>query len=170
MKIVALVIPALFLFSFVYAAGKKVNVYETFVGGVKKAPPLILSVFPYIAAIMMLSTLFEKSGLSAALSEKTAPLFAAAGVPAELMELILVKPLSGSGATAVLSRVLAAHGTDSYIGRCACVIFGGNETIFYVSAVYFSSLKHKKITAAIFICVISYLFSVIFACFLCRIM
>ena len=113
MKIVALVIPALFLFSFVYAAAKKVNVYETFVGGVKKAPPLILSVFPYIAAIMMLSTLFEKSGLSAALSEKTAPLFAAAGVPAELMELILVKPLSGSGATAVLSRVLAAHGTDS---------------------------------------------------------
>lgn len=86
------------------------------------------------------------------------------------MELILVKPLSGSGATAVLSRVLAAHGTDSYIGRCACVIFGGNETIFYVSAVYFSSLKHKKITAAIFICVISYLFSVIFACFLCRIL
>ena len=71
MKIVALVIPALFLFSFVYAAAKKVNVYETFVGGVKKAPPLILSVFPYIAAIMMLSTLFEKSGLSAALSEKS---------------------------------------------------------------------------------------------------
>ena len=54
MKIVALVIPALFLFSFVYAAAKKVNVYETFVGGVKKAPPLILSVFPYISAIMML--------------------------------------------------------------------------------------------------------------------
>lgn len=108
--------------------------------------------------------------MQAAFLEKAAPLFAAAGVPAELSELILVKPLSGSGATAVLSRVLAAHGTDSYIGRCACVIFGGNETIFYVSAVYFSGVKHKKITAAVIICVISYLLSVIFACFLCRIM
>ena len=170
MKIAACLIPALFLLSFVYAAIRKVNVYETFIGGVKKAPSLILSVFPYIAAVMMLSSLFEKSGLQAAFVEKAAPLFAAAGVPAELSELILVKPLSGSGATAVLSRVLAAHGTDSYIGRCACVIFGGNETIFYVSAVYFSGVKHKKITAAVIICVISYLLSVIFACFLCRIM
>lgn len=70
------------------------NVYETFIGGVKKAPSLILSVFPYIAAVMMLSSLFEKSGLQAAFLEKAAPLFAAAGVPAELSELILVKPLS----------------------------------------------------------------------------
>lgn len=170
MKIVALIVPALFLFTFAYAAIKKVNVYETFIGGVKKAPPLILAVFPYIAAVMMLSSLFEKSGLQAVLLQKTAPLFTAAGVPAELSELILVKPLSGSGATAVLSRILAAYGTDSYVGRCACVIFGGNETIFYVSAVYFSGVKHKKITAAVVICVISYLFSVIFACFLCRIM
>ena len=97
MKIAACLIPALFFLTFVYAAIRKVNVYETFIDGVKKAPSLILSVFPYIAAVMMLSSLFEKSGLQAAFLEKAAPLFAAAGVPAELSELILVKPLSGSG-------------------------------------------------------------------------
>ena len=170
MKFLACLIPVLFLATFVFAAAKKVNVYESFLRGVKKAPPLILSVFPYIAAITMISALFEKSGLQAAFLQRAAPVFSAAGVPEELCELILIKPLSGSGATAVLSRILSAHGADSYIGRCACVIYGGNETIFYVSAVYFSGVKHKKIAAATCICLITYVLSVIFSCFLCRVM
>ena len=170
MNVLSCLIPALFLITFVFGAVGSVNVYESFIRGAKKAPPLILSVFPYIAAVTMISSLFEKSGLSDIFLKYAAPVFSAAGVPAELCELILVKPLSGSGSTAVLSRILAAHGTDSYIGRCACVIFGGNETIFYVSAVYFSQIRRKKITAALWICLTSYALSVIFACFLCRVM
>lgn len=170
MKLLSCLIPAIFLLSFIYAATKKVNVYESFLKGMKQAPPLVLSVFPYVAAVSMISALFEISGLSAAFAQKASPFFAAAGVPAELCELILVKPLSGSGSSAILSNLIAAHGADSYIGRCACVIYGGNETIFYVSAVYFAKIKRKKIAAALCICLFSYALSVIFSCFLCRIL
>lgn len=170
MKFLSLLVPSIFLVSFIAAAIKKVNIYESFISGVKKAPPLVLSVFPYIAAVSMLSALFEISGLSAAFLAKASPVFSAVGVPPELCELVLIKPLSGSGSAAVLSKILSTHGVDGYVGRCACVVFGGNETIFYVGAVYFSQIKRKKITAALVVCLISYALSVIFSCFLCRIL
>lgn len=170
MRFLAYLIPVLFLLSFVYAAVKRVNVYDAFLRGVKQSPPLVLSVFPYVAAVSALAALFEKSGLQAIFVQKAAPVCALVGVPSELSELVLIKPLSGSGATAVLSRLLQRYGADSYIGRCACVIYGGNETIFYVGAVYFSGVKHKKITAAVLVCVTGYVLSVIFSCLLCRLM
>lgn len=170
MRYLAYLVPVLFLFSFVYAAVKRVNVYDAFLRGVKQAPPLVLSVFPYVAAVGSLAALFEKSGLQEAFVRKATPFCSLVGVPSELCELVLVKPLSGSGATAILSRLLQSYGADSYIGRCSCVIYGGNETIFYVGAVYFSGVKHKKITAAILVCVTGYVLSVIFSCLLCRLL
>ena len=63
MKYFALVIPVLFVAVFIFALVKKVKLYDSFTAGVKEALPLAFSVFPYIAAVLMLSELFEKSGL-----------------------------------------------------------------------------------------------------------
>ena len=52
---------------------------------------------------------------------------------------MLVRPVSGSGALAVASDLMAAHGPDSYIGRVAAVMLGSTETTFYTIAVYFGS-------------------------------
>ena len=64
MKYFALIVPLLFLLVFGYALIKKVKLYDCFTGGVKEAVPLVISLFPYLAAILMLSELFERSGLS----------------------------------------------------------------------------------------------------------
>lgn len=61
------------------------------------------------------------------------------GIPAETVPLMLVRPVSGSGALAVASDLMAAHGPDSYIGRVAAVMLGSTETTFYTIAVYFGS-------------------------------
>lgn len=166
--IFACLIPVVFISSFLVAVIKKVKVYDSFTKGAKGAIPLILSIFPYIAAVGMLSLLLEVSGAGAALSKWLAPTYSAVGVPQEVAPLILIKPLSGSGSIAVLSEILEKFGADSYVGRCACVIYGSSETVFYIGAVYFAGLKRKTFTAALLISLFSYLISVIFGCFLCN--
>ena len=168
--ILAVLIPFIFLVSFLFAALRKVRVYDSFTEGVKGAVPLILSIFPYVTAVMMLCKLLEVSGLEDRLTAWISPLFSFTGIPEEISSLILMKPLSGSGSIAVLSQILEKCGVDSYAGRCACVAYGTSDTIFYIGAVYFAGMKRKKLTTALVIALVSYLAAVVFACFLCRIM
>lgn len=168
MKYFALIVPLLFLLVFGYALFKKVKLYDCFTGGVKDAVPLVLSLFPYLAAILMLSELFERSGLSLLLTQALSPAFRFLGIPPEISKLVLMKPFSGSGSTALLSEILNTFGADSYIGRCACVSYGSGETVFYISAVYFSGVKKKKLAVPVLIALLSNFAAVVFGCFLCR--
>ena len=165
-----LIVPLIFLGSFLFAIFRKVKVYDSFTQGVKGAIPLILSIFPYIAAVTMLCKLLEVSGLEATLTKWISPLFSFTGIPEEIAPLVLMKPLSGSGSIAVLTQILERYGVDSYAARCACVAYGTSDTVFYIGAVYFAGLKRKKLTAALIISLFSYLAAVIFSCFLCRIL
>lgn len=167
--ILSLTIPLIFLLTFLYAAVKKVKLYDSFTEGVKGAIPLILSVFPYIVSVMMLCKLFEVSGLETRLAAWIAPLFRFTGIPEEISSLVLMKPLSGSGSIAVLTQILERYGVDSYAGKCACVAYGTADTIFYIGAVYFAGLKRKRLTTALVIALLSYVLGVVFSCFLCRI-
>ena len=168
MKYFALIVPLLFLALFLYALVKKVKLYDCFTDGVKEAVPLLLSLFPYLAAMLMLSELFEASGLSAKLTSFLSPAFRFLGIPPEIGKLVLLKPFSGSGSTALLSEIFTAYGADSYIARCACVAYGSSETVFYISAVYFARAKQKKLGKPILIALFSNFCAVIFGCFLCR--
>ncbi|MBP5308476.1 MAG: spore maturation protein [Clostridia bacterium] len=170
MKFSAYAIPVLFLALFVYARFKRVKLYDSFTDGVKGAIPLAFSLFPYLAAIFAMTELFGASGLSALLNKALSPLWKFFGVPESVGPLILIKPFSGSGSLAVLSDVYAEYGPDSYVSRCASVIFGSSETVFYVSAVYFSSCGNKKPTSAVIISLAASFIAAVFACLICRIL
>ena len=170
MNVAALVLPLLFLALFSYALVKKIPLYDSFTRGVKQALPLALSVFPYLCAILMASELFEKSGLSALLAQVLSPALSFVGIPSELSPLVLMKPFSGSGSTALLSEILQTYGADGYVGRCACVCYGSSETVFYISAVYFAGAKKKAPICAVVISLCVNFLSVIFGCFLCRVL
>ena len=165
-RIFASLIPLVFLLSFLYAKKKKVNVYDAFTDGAKGAIPLIVSIFPYVASVMMLSELLSVSGLEEKILAFSAPIFSVFGIPKEICPLLIMKPISGNGSLAILSDILNTYGVDSYISRCACVAYGSSETVFYIGAVYFAGIKRKKINLAIGISLFAYLCSVIFACFL----
>lgn len=167
---VSFVLPVLFIGVLAYALVRRVKLYECFTDGAKEAIPLLLSVFPYLAAVLMLSELFEGSGLSALTTRALAPAFSALGIPPEIAKLVLLKPFSGSGSTALLGEILAAYGADSYIARCACVAYGSSETVFFISAVYFAGVKRKKLLKPIVISLVANFLSVVLGCFLCRIM
>ena len=170
MKYPALILPVLFLAVFVYALVKKVKLYDSFTAGVKEAIPLVVSIFLFLAAILMLSDLFEQSGLSRILTNALAPAFRFLGIPPEIAKLVLMKPFSGSGSTALLSEIMATYGADSYIARCACVAYGSSETVFYISAVYFAGIKYKKLAKPVLIALFVNFITVILGCLFCRFM
>lgn len=164
----AVVIPLLFLAVFLYALFRRVKLYDCFASGVGEAIPLVVRLFPYLAAILILSELFTRSGLSDFLTKLLTPALRALGVPPEVAPLVLMKPFSGSGSTAILSDILSRYGADSYIARCACVCFGSSETVFYISAVYFAGNRKTKLFVPISISLFSNFLATVFGCFLCR--
>lgn len=166
----AAVIPIIFIAVIAVAAVKRVNVYSSFSDGVEGALKFTLSLLPCLAAVFIMCELFEASGLSAMLVKAAAPAFEFMGVPPELTKLILIKPLSGSGSLAYLTKILQEYGADSYIARCACVCYGSSETVFYVSAVYFAGLKTKGLLRPIIICLAASLISTVCACALLKVM
>ena len=166
----ALVIPIIFIAAMAAAAIKKVNVYDCFTQGVENALKFTLSLLPCLAAVFMMCALFEESGLSAALTRALSPAFEFLGIPEGLTKLILIKPLSGSGSLAYLTKILQQYGADSYVARCACVCYGSSETVFHLSAVYFAKVRCKGLLMPIVISLLSSLFSAVLACALCRIM
>ena len=141
--IYALLVPVLFIAVTAFAAFRKVKVYDSFAEGVKGVLPLLKSLFPYLAAILILAELFEASGLSAALGRALAPAFSFLGIPQEVAPLVLVKPFSGSGSVALLSEIFEKYGADSYIARCASVVYASGETVFLPLRRLFCRLQKK---------------------------
>lgn len=138
------VVPVIALAAFMIGAIKKVNVYDSFVAGVREAVGLTVSLIPYIAAVFMMMELMRQSGLSAYIGKALSPLFSLLGLPTELSELIILRPLTGSGSLAVLEDIFSRYGADSYISRTASVIMGSTDTVMYVAAVYFSGVGFKS--------------------------
>lgn len=164
----AFLIPALFLGVIIFALVKKVKIYDEFCAGVGDAVKFTLSLLPCLVSVFMMCELFEVSTLSQRLTDLLAPAFSALGIPKELAKLTLIKPFSGSGSLAYLNNIIAVHGADSYIARCACVCYGSSETVFYISAVYFAGLKKKNLATPVVIVLISSLLSTVLACLICK--
>lgn len=164
------VLPVLVIVLLFVCSIKKVKVYDCFLDGAKDSLSLIKTIFPYIATIFIGVELFSASGLSARLANLLATPLSYLGIPKEITELILLVPLSGNGTIALLEKIITECGVDSYPARCAACIAGGTETVFYISAVYFSSSKIKKLRYAIPVSLFCTLLGTIVACLLCRFM
>lgn len=164
------ILPAIFICLFGYCYYKKVNVYQTFIDGAKKSVPLVISILPFITVIFIAVSLLRVSGITDFFANIFSPIFAVLGIPKELVSLVFLRPFTGSGSFALLNDVFLQYGADSYISRCACVILGCSETIFYVATVYTAQTKIKKLYYAIPVALVASLFGSVLACLLCKIM
>ena len=160
-------IPVLFFIILVFAFFKKVKPYDAFTQGAKSALPFAASIFPYLVSIFVMTELFEISGISDGVTAVVSPILKAFGIPKELTKLVLIKPFSGNGSLALLTEIFNTYGVDSYLARCACVIYGSSETVFYIAAVYFAGAKTKKLLTPIIISLVATFASCVFACFIC---
>lgn len=165
----AYIVPIFIILVLLYASYKNLNTYNIFVKGAKGAFDLVVSIFPYIVAIMISVALLRTSGLTDLITKGISPVFNFLGIPSEVCELVLLRPFTGSGSFAILNDIFAQYGPDSYISRCASVIMGSSETVFYVATVYFSQTKVKKLLYAIPCALLASLVAAIVSCLLCRV-
>jgi len=122
-----------------YALLRKVNVYAAFVDGAKEGFQVAVRVIPPLVAIVVALGMLRASGTMAGIAAALEPLTARLGIPASVLPLVLVRPLSGGAALGVVADVLRTEGPDGYAGRLASVMSGSTETTFYVLAVYFGA-------------------------------
>ncbi len=133
----------------VIADRKKVNVYESFVEGAKGGFELSIALIPYLLAMLVAIAALRASGVLGFVVDGIALVVASLGFDTGFVDALptaLMKPLSGSGARAMMIETMNTHGADSFVGRVASTIQGSTETTFYVLAVYFGAvgIKHSR--------------------------
>ncbi len=139
------IIPVMLLVILIYGKLKGVRVYECFMEGVKDGLMITLKIFPYLLAMILAVTIFRESSAMDYLVKAVSPASKFIGLPPEVVPLVMVKPLSGSGALGIFAEILRKYGADSYIGRTSSIIMGSTETIFYTITVYYGAAGIKKI-------------------------
>jgi len=139
-----LAIPFLLAAVPLYAALRRVKVYEEFVDGAKEGFDVAIRIIPYLVAILVAIGMFRAAGGIDLLSKVLGPVLAAVGFPTDLLPLALMRPLSGSGSLGLFTELVKQFGPDSLIARMAGTIYGSTETTFYVLAVYFGSVGIKR--------------------------
>ena len=137
-------IPVILTFSACYALGRRVDVYRALTRGAEEGLTVLLHILPSLVGLLTAVYMFRASGAMEWLAGLLAPLLARVGIPQEAAPLLFIRPVSGSGALAVGSELMATYGADSYIGRVAAVMLGSSETTFYTIAVYYSSAGIRK--------------------------
>lgn len=138
------IVPALLLLVPLYGAVRRVPVFAAFVRGAEDGIRLTIRLAPYLLGLLFAIGLFRDTGAMAAATTALAPVLTPAGLPPEVAPLVLIRPISGSGALAVATSLLHDHGPDSAIGRLASTLLGSTETTFYVLSVYFAAAKVRR--------------------------
>lgn len=127
-----------------YGLLKKVKVYESFTEGAKEGFDTAVRIIPYLVAMLVSIGVFRASGALDILIHFLSPITEIIGMPAESLPMAFLRPLSGGGATGLMSELINIHGPDSLIGRMVSVMMGSTETTFYVLAVYFGAISINK--------------------------
>jgi len=168
--IIKAIIPIIIIFMVTYGQVKKVKVYECFVEGAKEGIDICIKIFPYLLAMIIAVGVFRESKALDYFIEFVKPVVKFIGLPPEVVPLVLVKPLSGSGALGIFAETLSKFGPDSYIGRISSIIMGSTETIFYTLTVYFGAVGIKKIRHTLWAAVMADITAIITAVIVTRIM
>jgi len=139
-------IPGIITLVIFFGIYKKAPIYDLFIDGAKDGLKTAMELLPFIIAIFIGIESLVSSGAMEFLEKALGPVFQLMGIPKELISLILLRPVSGSGSLVLVERIINQYGPDSFIGRSASVMVGSCETIFYVLAVYFgvTSVKHIR--------------------------
>ena len=135
----AWVLPLLLALAGCAGLRRRVDVYAALTDGAAEGLGTLLRILPALTALLPAVSMLRASGALDALAAVLAPVWSALGIPPETVPLLLVRPVSGSGALAAAGDILRANGPDSYPGRVAAVMLGSTETTFYTVAVYFGA-------------------------------
>lgn len=162
-----LLIPIIILYIVIYGKYKKIDVYDSFVKGAIDGLKAAWDILPYIIGIFLAIGIFKTGKGLDMLEWLFTPIANMMSIPKELIGLISVKPLSGSGALGMYSELANRVGIGSLVEKMGATIVGSSETIFYTMAIYYGSLKIKNTRHTLSCAMISHVAGVIANVFIC---
>lgn len=137
-------IPVLLAGAALYALCRRVDVFSALTTGAGEGLSVVLRILPPLVALLTAVYMLRASGALELLTELLTPVLTFLGIPPETVGLLLIRPVSGSGALAVGSDIMQTYGPDSTIGRTAAVMLGSTETTFYTVAVYYGAAGIRR--------------------------
>ena len=140
-------LPLFLLSVFLMAWYHKTDAFDDFVVGAKEGMNTTMNLVPNIVGMIVAVKVFLASGIIERVATVLNPVLSALHIEADVLPIMILKPLSGSAALSVTTDLLATHGPDSYIGRLASIMQGSTDTTVYIITVYFaavglSEMKH----------------------------
>ena len=139
MTVSSWLLPLLLAAVAVCGLGRRIDIYAALTRGAEEGLRTLLRIVPALVGLLTAVSMFRASGAMEQLTALLSPLLTLLGIPPETAPLLLIRPMSGSGALAVGTELMTRFGPDSYIGRVAAVMLGSTGTTFYTIAVYFGS-------------------------------
>ena len=154
-------IPLVVIIIIIYGIYKKIDIFDTFIIGVKEGMKLSINLFTTIFAMIIAITMITDSGIINYICNIMRPIFIKIAFPTEVIPLAILRPISGSSSLVVLNDILTRYGTDTLIGRLASVMQGSTDTTIYIISMYFTSVGIKKIRYSLIVGLLADLLSVI---------
>ncbi|MBO6576370.1 MAG: spore maturation protein [Rhodothermales bacterium] len=164
------VLPLLIVGFPLYGLYKKVPVYEEFVEGAKGGFEVAVTIIPYLVAILFAIAMFRASGAMDFMIDGLRGVLGLIGVPSEVLPMMILRPLTGSGSAAIVLDMIQQYGQDSILVKMAATMFGSTETTFYVIAVYFGAVNVKKTRHALSAGLIADIFALFMAVYVVRLL
>ena len=134
----AAVMPCVLLLAALPMLSRKRDFFSLFTVGARDGLGTAVRLLPTMIALTVALTMFRASGAVDLLTRALGGAAGALGLPAEILPLIVTRPISGSASTAAYAELLSAVGADSFAAFCASVLMGSSDTLVYVITVYFS--------------------------------
>jgi spore maturation protein SpmA len=148
-------LPVLMCAIVLFGFARKVRVYESLITGAKEGFEIAVMIIPFLVAILVGIGMFRASGAMEILITGIRYVTDPIGFPAEALPMALIRPLSGSGALAVMTDTMKTYGPDSFIGFLVSIMNGSMETTFYVLAVYFGSVGVRATRHTLLPCLVA---------------
>ncbi len=126
---------------------KKINIFDAFIDGAKGGFETAVRIIPYLVGLLVAISLLRNSGAFEFVLDGIKNIFAVLNGDTRVVDALptaILKPLSGSGARAMMIDTLKSHGPDSFAGNLASVFRGSADTTFYIVAVYFGAVAIKN--------------------------
>ena len=154
-------VPLVVVIIIIYAIYKKVDIFDTFLIGVKEGIKVSINLFPTIFTMIIAISVLTASNIISDFCNNFSSIFNKISFPSEVFPLALLRPISGSSSLALLSDILSKYGSDSFIGRLSSVMQGSTDTTIYIIGMYFASIGIKKIKYSLVVGLLADLISVI---------
>ena len=161
-------LPAIIILILTFGLIRKVPLYEVFTTGAKEGFKVSVNIIPYLVAIMVGISMLRASGIIEGIGTRLSPILSHFNISADVIPLMIVRPLSGSAALGIFSDIAHNAGPDAFTTKLAAIMVGSSETTFYVLAVYFGAVGISKIRYALAVGLLADIIGIVSAILVCN--